>query len=78
MNLGERVKDSINGFSGVITARAEYLYGCIRYLVEPQDLDEKGQPKESQWIDEQRLLFRSADEPAASAAGGPQKDAPRS
>lgn len=87
MQIGERVKDMINGFKGVVTARAEYLYGCVRLLVEPEALKNDGDIREAQWIDEQRLeSFGMAPvcqgehrQPLTSVGpGGPQKDAPRS
>ncbi len=72
MKLGDRVIDSINGFSGIVVARAEYMYGCVRLLIEPCDLKADGDIKESQWLDEQRLTTTPTAGP-----GGPQKDAPR-
>jgi hypothetical protein len=70
IELGTRVKDSITGFSGVATARTEYLYGCVRVAVEPTELKD-GKPIESVWFDEQRL---AKDSPAQS--GGPGIVAP--
>ena len=35
IELGEKVKDTITGFTGIATARTDYLYGCIRVEVEP-------------------------------------------
>ncbi len=72
VKLGDKVVDSINGFCGVASARAEYLYGCVRVLVEPSRLKEDGSPIDSQWVDEQRLTLYTAAGP-----GGPQKDAPK-
>lgn len=34
--LGEKVRDGVTGFKGVITARVEYLNGCLQYCVEPK------------------------------------------
>ena len=77
IKLGEKVRDSISGFSGIATARAEYLFGCVRVLIEPTALVD-GKLAEGEWFDEQRL---TADSDAQ--AGGPQaapvarKDAPK-
>jgi len=30
-NLGEKFKDKLTGFVGIIQARTEYLTGCIKY-----------------------------------------------
>ncbi len=65
VKLGDRVKDRISGFKGVVTGRTEYLYGCIRLMVEPEGLHD-GKPIDSQWFDEQRC-----DESSLAAVGGP-------
>ena len=62
VKLGSKVKDSISGFKGTVTARAEYLYGCVRCGVEGKD-----KPGEMIWIDEQRL-----EETSAAKSGGSQ------
>lgn len=51
IKLGTKVRDSITGFEGIVTARAEYLYGCIRCEVAGCD-----KPGEALWFDEQRLV----------------------
>ena len=33
--LGQKVKDSITGFAGIVTGRAEYITGCHQILVQP-------------------------------------------
>jgi len=56
IKLGTRVKDSkdsMTDFAGVAIACTEYLYGCIRILVQPSALDDKGNMIEAEWIDEQ-------------------------
>lgn len=50
--LGEKVRDSVTGFDGTITARAVYNTGYVSYLVE--NVDSTGRPIES-WYDERRL-----------------------
>jgi len=64
VKLGETVTDSITGFSGVATARSEYLYGCVRVYVEPPGLKDE-LPIEGKWFDEQRLGDSAAE------VGGP-------
>jgi len=51
---GEKVKDSVTGFKGAITARIEYLNGCIQYCVEPKVGKEMKMGKHH-WIDEGQL-----------------------
>jgi hypothetical protein len=77
IKLGEKVTDSISGFSGIATARTEYLFGCVRVLVEPTALVD-GKLAEGEWFDEQRLAMDSD-----AQTGGPQaapiarRDAPK-
>ena len=51
--LGVTVKDTITGYKGVITGRADYITGCNQYLITPKS--DKGSMPESHWFDENRL-----------------------
>jgi valyl-tRNA synthetase len=78
VKLGSKVKDSLTGFTGIATARTEWLYGCTRIAIEPQELHD-GKPIETQWFDEQRVEVVLEDKPKVSkdssaTSGGPQKD----
>lgn len=82
IKLGNLVRDIISGFSGVATARTEWMYGCSRICIEPQHLHE-GKPIEAQWFDEQRVVLVEERAPEVSPAskaktGGPQRDPSRS
>lgn len=59
MNLGDKVRDKLNGFEGVIVGRAEYLYDVPRALVDPSCMKD-GKPGEGQWIPEARLEVNDA------------------
>ncbi|MCK5558785.1 MAG: hypothetical protein KAJ01_10415 [Candidatus Hydrogenedentes bacterium] len=72
IKLGDKVKDRISGFEGVAIGRAEYLYGCVQILVQPESLQESGQPTASRWVDEQRFTDDSE-----AKVGGPQDEPPR-
>ncbi len=80
--LGSRVRDIFTGFAGIATARTEWLYGCARISVEPQEL-RAGKTIEAQWFDEQRVEIVAEEVPRVSedssaTSGGPQSDpAPR-
>lgn len=76
IKLGTVVTDTITGFTGVATARTEFLFGCVRVCVEPKSVIE-GKPAECHWFDEQRL---DAASPATSGGPGPvppSRDCPR-
>jgi hypothetical protein len=43
MKPGDMVLDRISGFKGVATCRPEYLNGCVRWQISPQELHD-GKP----------------------------------
>ncbi len=78
MKLGDRVTDIYTGFTGIATARTEWLYGCARITIEPQELKD-GKPIEAETFDEQRVEVVESMEPhqssdATAITGGPQND----
>ena len=78
IELGDRVKDRISGFGGIVTARSEYLNGCISMLVQPARLDEGGKKIKGIWFDdvqlevEEQKAFGSLERPT----GGPERSTP--
>jgi hypothetical protein len=54
-NMGRQAFDNITGFSGTVTAFAEYITGCNQVLITAKT--GKGKEAIMQWIDEQRLTF---------------------
>ena len=36
IKLGDKVKDSVTGIIGIVTARTKFLNGCIQYSIERQ------------------------------------------
>jgi hypothetical protein len=57
IQLGDTVRDQITGFEGVTTGRAEYLTGCVQFIVQPPLKD--GKFEEGRWFDEDRLEVMS-------------------
>ena len=51
---GDKVKDRISGYVGVITGRTEWLNGCVRYCVQAASLD-SGKVIPSETFDEEQL-----------------------
>lgn len=74
IELGVPVMDKITGFRGTVTARAEYLTGCLQYCVAPQVKDNDF--KRSEWLDEDRLEVTERvtipPPPSNIPPGGPQ------
>lgn len=70
IQLGQKVKDNITGFEGIVVARAIYLNGCISCQVKSQSLKD-GSTINAEWFDEQRLTSKST-----AKSGGPQSYPP--
>lgn len=45
IKVGDEVRDTITGFSGVVVCRSEWMYGCLRIAVQPRELKD-GKPVE--------------------------------
>ena len=52
--MGQRVKDVVTGFEGVITGMAQHMTGCDTVGVNP-GVDDKGKLQDVQWFDWTRL-----------------------
>ena len=76
---GVTVRDQITGLEGVVVARAQWLNGCIRYAIQPVQLD-GGKMMDEVWLDEGRVdVVGSAGQRAdgTGSPGGPQRDPKR-
>lgn len=72
IKLGDRAKDNISGFTGIVVALTEWLNGCLRITIQPQALHD-GKPIPSECFDAEQIEAVSAEpEIAASATGGPK------
>lgn len=52
--LGDKVKDRVSGFQGIITTRTEHLNGCKQYGINPP-IDKTGKMLEGYNIDGEQL-----------------------
>jgi hypothetical protein len=52
VNMGDRVRDSITGFKGIVVGISEFLHVCRYVGVQSEDLVD-GKPLEVEWFDEQ-------------------------
>jgi len=75
--LGKQARDKVTGLEGVITGRAEYLFGCTQYCIVPPAKDGK---TSGEWFDEGRIEITGAgiapEEVKAEKNGGPNRDCP--
>lgn len=61
--LGSRAKCKITGYEGMLIARTEWLYGCVRYTLQSGKLQESGEPAKSHSTDEEGLQLIEAAPP---------------
>ena len=78
IKLGSFVKDPITGLRGMAIARSEWLWGCTRIGVQPQELKD-GRPVEETWFDEARLeiVVEAENKVTAAGSGGPRREGGR-
>ena len=55
IGLGNLVQDNISGFTGIVTARIEYLNGEISFGVAPKSLTKDGARLSVEWFDATQL-----------------------
>jgi len=77
VRLGQRVRDVVTGFEGIVVSRVEYLSGCVQYCVKPH-VGEDGKMLEGEYIDEQRIeIVGDGKTVIAAPTGGVMSDTPR-
>lgn len=54
LTLGDTAKDQITGLKGLLIGRADHMFGCSRWAVQPQDFKD-GKYPEALWFDEYQL-----------------------
>ena len=59
IKLGDKVRDKVSGFEGVVVGSHHYLTGCIRLSVQPATGDD-GDYREQQTFDEPQLQIVEA------------------
>jgi hypothetical protein len=75
LKLGDKVKDTITGYSGIIVAEHRYLNGCLRMTLQPDKLGKEGMPVDGMIFDvEQLALVKASVHQPASPGGGPMPD----
>ncbi len=77
VELGQKVKDTLSGVKGTAIGRTEFLYGCVRIMIQPKG-EKDGIPFDAFVVDEPQVevLDRKA-APKVAPAHGPRMDAGR-
>lgn len=81
IKLGDKVKDSVTGFTGIAIARTTWLHGCDRLVVQPEGQTKDGKLFENYTFDEKQLVLvksavvkTEAKTPSLKRTGGPRDD----
>lgn len=77
INLGDKVKDTVSGFAGVVTCRHEYLNGCARLSIQPP-VNKDGTLPEERSFDEPQLKVTKPRvvKEGSKRKGGPERSMP--
>jgi len=55
IQLGDRVRDELTGFAGIVVVMSDFLWACRRICIQPEKLDKDKKVQESQWFDEPQV-----------------------
>lgn len=74
INLGDLAQDTITGFKGVVICVSDWLHGCKRLTLQPEELKD-GKPMESFTFDLPQLkLIESGKALSTADTGGPRPE----
>jgi hypothetical protein len=77
ITLGSKVRDKITNITGIVISRHEYMYGCVRWGVQPQEIKD-GKAVEASVFDEPQLeLVQEQSAVPPPTTGGPRDEPKR-
>ena len=76
ITLGNKARDRITGFEGIVVGKTVYINGCVSLLVRPR-VDKDGKFPDGQWIDEPHLELIEGGIDVEPTIGGEQEQAPK-
>ena len=80
ITLGQKAKDKVTGFKGILIGRCQYLTGCDQYGIVPA-VGKDGKTGDVQWFDEGRIQVIgkgvTIKQVSVKKNGGPNRDSPR-
>ena len=82
IELGDRVRDKITGFKGIVTGITQWLYGCTRIVILKEKVERDGKAQEMCIDEPQAELIQKAvvkravpeSAPAEERRHGPRQD----
>ncbi len=77
VELGQKVKDTLSGVKGTVVGRTEFLFGCVRVMIQPMG-EKDGIPFDAFFVDEPQVeVIGKRSAPKVAPAHGPRMDAGR-
>ena len=77
LKLGVKAKSTVTGFKGILTAKVEYLNGCVQFCIKPP-IDKDGKEQDGVYYDIQEIEYVGKGiNRRAKETGGPQTDSPK-
>ena len=77
LSMGDKARDTISEFEGIIIAITHWIYGCDRVTIQPQGLDKDGKVRQPETFDALQVVkVQTAAVPSdtrATKTGGPQE-----
>ena len=52
---GDRVRDTITGYEGLVVCVADWINGCVRFGIQAEKLDKDGKPYPLEFFDAQQV-----------------------
>jgi hypothetical protein len=78
IQLGDRVKDSITGLTGIAVAKTQWLHGCERITIQPEKLNEGKVPDTATFDEPQVVVVKAQQSPKGRTdTGGPRPEPQR-
>ena len=82
VELGDIAKDSVSGFTGIVIAKTNFLFGCTRIGLKSRELHD-GKTIDAEWFDEPQIevvekqAVASESRPRKDRTGGPLPATPK-
>ena len=71
LELGDKVKDTISGYTGIAICIGDWISGCRRVTVQARELKD-GKPVDAMTFDVEQLeVIEDKSQPVSSPSGGP-------
>ncbi len=76
VNLGDKVKDTVTGFTGIAVGRTVWLHGCARIIIQPEGVTKDGKLFDNFSFDEPQVVVIKAakTKEGSHKTGGPKPE----